>query len=62
MDLTTVMTVAVPIASFVGAVMGQRVNVGWIKEKLAEHDRKHESHAKRLASHDLTLGLLENRR
>lgn len=62
MDLTTVMTVAVPIASFVGAVMGQRVNVGWIKEKLAEHGEEHKSHHKKLAAHDLKLGLLEQRK
>lgn len=61
MDLTTLVAVSVPIASFGGAVFGMRVSISWIKEKLAEHDRKHESHAKRLASHDLTLGLLENR-
>lgn len=62
MDLTTLVAVAVPIASFGGAVMGQRVSIGWIKEKLAEHERKHESHLKRLAAHDLSLGLLESRK
>lgn len=61
MDIGTGLAVVVPIASFVGAMLGQRVNIGWIKEKLGEHDRKHESHAKRLAAHDLSLGLLENR-
>lgn len=62
MDLTTVAMIAVPIASFGGAIMGQKVNMGWVKEKLAEHDQKHKSHEKRLAGHDLTLGLLENRK
>lgn len=60
-DLGTVVAVLVPVGSFIGAMMGQRVSIGWIRERLAEHDRKHESHTKRLAAHDLSLGLLENR-
>ncbi|WP_428398395.1 hypothetical protein [Marinobacter salarius] len=60
MDLTTLAAVAVPIASFGGAMIGQRVNIGWIKEKLKEHDEKHAVHSQRLAAHDLSLGLLEN--
>ena len=59
MDIGTGLAVVVPVASFVGAVLGQRVNIGWIKEKLAEHDRKHDTHQKRLAGHDLKIGLLE---
>jgi len=61
MDMGTGLAVVVPVASFIGAMLGQRVNIGWIKEKLAEHDSKHESHSQRLAAHDLSLGLLENR-
>ncbi|WP_300499020.1 hypothetical protein [Marinobacter sp.] len=61
MDLTTLVAVAVPIASFGGAVFGQRVSIGWIKERLKEHETKHASHEQRLAAHDLSLGLLENR-
>lgn len=49
------------VGSILGSVLGQRANIGWIKEKLAEHDKEHKSHAKRLAAHDLSLGLLENR-
>lgn len=61
-DLGTGVAVLVPIASFIGAMAGQRVNIHWIKEKLADHDAKHQEHIKRLAAHDLSLGLLENRK
>lgn len=62
MDVTTLAMVAVPIASFGGAIVGQRVNMGWVKEKLHKHSEKLETHDKRLAGHDLALGLLENRK
>lgn len=59
MDLTTLAAIAVPIASFGGAMVGQKVNMGWVKEKLKEHDQKHSVHDKRLSAHDLAIGLLK---
>lgn len=47
------------VGGALGAVIGNRINVQWIRERVAEHTAKLAEHANVLQAHEIKLALLE---
>jgi len=58
-DLVTFMAIAGPAASFGGAWWGMKWKQDHLLKKIEHHETKHQEHDKRLAAHDLAIGLLQ---